>query len=194
MKNNNIGRRIHYLRKESNLTLRQLGEMLGFKGNTADVRMSQYESGNRVPKGKLLKKMADALDVSPNTIIPPDYDTVDGLMHTLFMLDDIYEFTPEMNLRDNCIILHLNNQLEDKALQNEVLQASSIWIMATILKDYCLLTYNDYQRWKHNYPNINLFELGFGRKVDLETVLRTYQAFLNDQDDTSHDDNQPDAL
>ena len=111
MKNNNIGRRIHYLRKESNLTLRQLGEMLGFKGNTADVRMSQYESGNRVPKGKLLKKMADALDVSPNTIIPPDYDTVDGLMHTLFMLDDIYEFTPEMNLRDNCIILHLNNQL-----------------------------------------------------------------------------------
>lgn len=194
MKNNNIGRRIHYLRKESNLTLRQLGEMLGFKGNTADVRMSQYESGNRVPKGKLLKKMADALDVSPNTIIPPDYDTVDGLMHTLFMLDDIYEFTPEMNLRDNCIILHLNNQLEDKALQNEVLQASSIWIMATILKDYCLLTYNDYQRWKHNYPNINLFELVFGRKVDLETVLRTYQAFLNDQDDTSHDDNQPDAL
>ena len=194
MKNNNIGRRIHYLRKESNLTLRQLGEMLGFKGNTADVRMSQYESGNRVPKGKLLKKMADALDVSPNTIIPPDYDTVDGLMHTLFMLDDIYEFTPEMNLRDNCIILHLNNQLEDKALQNEVLQASSIWIMATILKDYYLLTYNDYQRWKHNYPNINLFELVFGRKVDLETVLRTYQAFLNDQDDTSHDDNQPDAL
>ena len=194
MKNNNIGRRIHYLRKEANLTMRQLGEMLGFKGNTADVRMSQYESGNRVPKGKLLKKMADALDVSPNTIIPPDYDTVDGLMHTLFMLDDIYEFTPEMNLRDNCIILHLNNQLEDKALQNEVLQASSIWIMATILKDYCLLTYNDYQRWKHNYPNINLFELVFGRKVDLETVLRTYQAFLNDQDDTSHDDNQPDAL
>lgn len=194
MKNNNIGRRIHYLRKESNLTLRQLGEMLGFKGNTADVRMSQYESGNRVPKGKLLKKMADALDVSPNTIIPPDYDTVDGLMHTLFMLDDIYEFTPEMNLRDNCIILHLNNHLEDKALQDEVLRASSIWIMATILKDYCLLTYNDYQRWKHNYPNINLFELVFGRKVDLETVLRTYQAFLNDQDDTSHDDNQPDAL
>ena len=194
MKNNNIGRRIHYLRKEANLTMRQLGEMLGFKGNTADVRMSQYESGNRVPKGKLLKKMADALDVSPNTIIPPDYDTVDGLMHTLFMLDDIYEFTPEMNLRDNCIILHLNNQLEDKALQNEVLQASSIWIMATILKDYCLLTYNDYQRWKHNYPNINLFELVFGRKIDLETVLRTYQAFLDDQDNTSHDDNQPDAL
>ena len=194
MKNNNIGRRIHYLRKESNLTLRQLGEMLGFKGNTADVRMSQYESGNRVPKGKLLKKMADALDVSPNTIIPPDYDTIEGLMHTLFMLDDIYEFTPEMNLRDNCIILHLNNQLEDKALQNEVLQASSIWIMATILKDYCLLTYNDYQRWKHNYPNINLFELVFGRKIDLETVLRTYQAFLDDQDNTSHDDNQTDAL
>lgn len=194
MKNNNIGRRIHYLRKEANLTMRQLGEMLGFKGNTADVRMSQYESGNRVPKGKLLKKMADALDVSPNTIIPPDYDTVDGLMHTLFMLDDIYEFTPEMNLRDNCIILHLNNHLEDKALQNEVLRASSIWIMATILKDYCLLTYNDYQRWKHNYPNINLFELVFGRKIDLETVLRTYQAFLDDQDNTSHDDNQPDAL
>lgn len=50
MKNNNIGRRIHCLRKESDLTMRQLGEMIGFKGSTADVRISQYESGNRVPK------------------------------------------------------------------------------------------------------------------------------------------------
>ncbi|MGE9889157.1 helix-turn-helix domain-containing protein [Mediterraneibacter faecis] len=181
MKNNNIGRRIHCLRKESDLTMRQLGEMIGFKGSTADVRISQYESGNRVPKGKLLKKIADALDVTPETIVPPDYDTVDGLMHTLFMLDDIYEFTPEIDIKNNRINLHITSQLEDKLLQHQVLQASSMWVMANILKDYCLLSYSDYQKWKHNYPNINLFELVLGRKVDLETVFRTCQAFLDDQ-------------
>ena len=103
-------------------------------------------------------------------------------------------FGTEIDIKNNRINLHITSQLEDKLLQHQVLQASSMWVMANILKDYCLLSYSDYQKWKHNYPNINLFELVLGRKVDLETVLRTYQAFLNDQDDTSHDDNQPDAL
>ena len=90
-------------------------------------------------------------------------------------------FTPEIDIKNNRVNLHITSQLEDKLLQHQVLQASSMWVMANILKDYCLLSYSDYQKWKHNYPNINLFELVLGRKVDLETVFRTCQAFLDDQ-------------
>ena len=45
-----IGQRIKYFRNRIGMTQKQLGEKLGFKGKTSDVRMAQYESEARVPK------------------------------------------------------------------------------------------------------------------------------------------------
>ena len=49
-----IGKRIKYIRSLRGLTLKELGEALGFKGKTSDVRVAQYESDTRVPKDDLL--------------------------------------------------------------------------------------------------------------------------------------------
>ena len=49
-----IGQRIKYFRNRIGMTQKQLGEQLGFKGKTSDVRMAQYESEARVPKICLL--------------------------------------------------------------------------------------------------------------------------------------------
>ena len=85
-----IGQRIKFFRKRKGMTQKQLGELLGFKGRTSDVRMAQYESEARVPKQDLVNMMADILGVAPKALTVPDIDTHFGLLHTLFAMEDMY--------------------------------------------------------------------------------------------------------
>lgn len=85
-----IGQRIKYFRNRIGMTQKQLGEQLGFKGKTSDVRMAQYESEARVPKIDLVKQMSLIFDINTHALTVPDIDTHIGLMHTLFALEDMY--------------------------------------------------------------------------------------------------------
>ena len=82
-----IGKRIKFFRKRNRLTMKALGMFVGFKENSADVRIAQYESDKKRPRRKLIKGLADALGVVPEAITVPDIDTPIGLMHTLFALE-----------------------------------------------------------------------------------------------------------
>ena len=88
-----IGERIRTFRNLRNMTLRWLGMAVGFPEKTADIRMAQYEKGTRTPKEDLTNKLAEVLDVSPRALDVPDIDSKEGLMHTLFALEDIYGLT-----------------------------------------------------------------------------------------------------
>ena len=70
-----IGQRIKYFRNRIGMTQKQLGEKLGFKGKTSDVRMAQYESEARVPKIDLVKQMSQIFDVNTHALTVPDIDT-----------------------------------------------------------------------------------------------------------------------
>lgn len=85
-----IGKRIRFIRKKRNMTMKHLGKAAGLPENSADIRIAQYESGTRTPKADLLRKIADVLDVSPDALSVPDLDNVIGVMHTLFVLEDLY--------------------------------------------------------------------------------------------------------
>ena len=74
------------------MTMKHLGKAAGLPENSADIRIAQYESGTRTPKADLLRKIADVLEVSPNALSVPDLDNVIGVMHTLFILEDLYSF------------------------------------------------------------------------------------------------------
>lgn len=87
-----IGKRIRFIRKKRNMTMKHLGKAAGLPENSADIRIAQYESGTRTPKADLLRKIADVLEVSPNALSVPDLDNVIGVMHTLFILEDLYSF------------------------------------------------------------------------------------------------------
>lgn len=87
-----IGKRIRFIRKKRNMTMKYLGMAVGLPENNADIRISQYESGTRTPKDDLLFKIANELGVSPDTFSVPDLDTISGVMHTLFILEDLYSF------------------------------------------------------------------------------------------------------
>jgi transcriptional regulator with XRE-family HTH domain len=86
-----VGDRIKRARILRNLTQKQLGLEVGFEENTADVRIAQYESGTRNPKGEMLGKLAWALDVNVDYLYEPtDYYTFHNVMFALFELDELY--------------------------------------------------------------------------------------------------------
>ena len=46
-----IGERIHFFRTLRGMTQKYLGMAVGFPERSADVRLAQYETGTRTPKG-----------------------------------------------------------------------------------------------------------------------------------------------
>lgn len=88
-----IGERIHFFRIMRGMTQKYLGMTVGFPEKSADVRLAQYETGSRKPKAELTAALAQILGVSPQALDIPDIDSYIGLMHTLFVLEDIYGLT-----------------------------------------------------------------------------------------------------
>ena len=54
----------------------------------AGNRIAQYESGFRVPKEDMVKKIAAALNVAECALLEPDTGNLEGIMETLFWLDE----------------------------------------------------------------------------------------------------------
>ncbi len=85
-----IAERIYFFRLMKNITQKALGIACGFPEKNADVRIAQYESGDRTPKADVVESLARVLEVSPKALDVPDIDSYTGLMHTLFALEDRY--------------------------------------------------------------------------------------------------------
>ena len=64
-------KKIKHLRNKNYLTQKQLGLALGFSENCADIRIAQYESGERMPREDILRKMAKIFNVPLEILIVP---------------------------------------------------------------------------------------------------------------------------
>ncbi|MDO5399177.1 MAG: helix-turn-helix transcriptional regulator [bacterium] len=104
------GKRIRFIRNLRNMTLKQLGMAAGFPEENADIRIAQYESGTRKPKDKILNRIAAALDVSSDALVPNIENGI-GVMHTLFALEDMYGLKVEMHDGIPCIYPDKNSKL-----------------------------------------------------------------------------------
>ena len=143
-----IGERIRFIRNLRGMTQKYLGMMVGFSEKTADVRMAQYETGARTPKADLTAELARVLDVSPRALDVPDIDSYDGLMHTLFTLEDRYGLTIET--RDGEVLFHFDPRKgQDAARISEMVYA---W--APVMEKYRNgeITKEEYDNWRYNYP------------------------------------------
>ena len=85
-----IGERIRFIRNLRGMTQKWLGMAVGFPEKTADIRIAQYESGTRTPKADLTNKLAEVLEVAPEALDIPNIENYNGIMHTLFALEDIW--------------------------------------------------------------------------------------------------------
>ena len=83
-----LGARIRKIRMFRKLTQKELGRRLGYGENSADVRIAQYESGQRTPKQETLIRIAEILEVDVRNFLSPGIATMDELMETLFWMDE----------------------------------------------------------------------------------------------------------
>ena len=130
-----IGKRIRYIRKNRNMTMKYLGSAVGLPESSADIRISQYESGTRTPKDELLFKIANELGVSPETLSVPDLDSISGVMHTLFILEDLYSFRFSL---ENCTSDKLNQAIHEWQRKYERYSKGEI-------------SREQYDDWRYNY-------------------------------------------
>ena len=157
-----IGKRIKFFRKRNRLTMKALGMFVGFKENSADVRIAQYESDKKRPRRKLLKGLADALGVVPEAITVPDIDTPIGLMHTLFALEDMYGLTIHTSYGRPCLCVLSQAEPREMDLQ-EYLEE---WCTVKMDLLHGRITKTEYDDWRYNYPRIE-------RKIVDNTVKYT---------------------
>lgn len=144
-----FGERVHYFREMRGMTQKQLGIAAGLPEKSADVRMAQYETGNRTPKADLTAALALALQVSPQALRVPDIGSYTGLMHTLFALEDLYGL--EVTELDGETVLRVNvRKGKDAARLHEMLceweEISQKYASGTITKE-------EYNQWRYQYPN-----------------------------------------
>lgn len=79
-----IGRRIKTIREAREMTQAELGMLIGLDQN----RVLQYEKGRRKPKLPLLKKIAEALEVSIIALMEPTFEDHICTMHALFQMEE----------------------------------------------------------------------------------------------------------
>ena len=79
------------------MTQRELGILMGYPDNSADVRIAQYELNYRVPKKETVKKLSEILRVSPAVFSQTICGSFDDLLQSMYWLSlmkgggDIYE-------------------------------------------------------------------------------------------------------
>ncbi len=65
------GYRLKSLRKSRGMTQQELGLAVGFSPTSADVRIAQYESGSRLPKADISRKIAQAMGIEEMLLTTP---------------------------------------------------------------------------------------------------------------------------
>lgn len=142
-----ISKRIRFFRKLRGMTQKRLGLAVGFPEKTADVRVAQYEIDARGPKAALRERFAAALDVSVNALAIPDVETPAGLMHTLFVLEDIYGFQIVDSPEGLC--LRLNEPALPRCGQLRL--ALQTWYTFRLEMEAGILPKTEYDQWRYNY-------------------------------------------
>lgn len=142
-----IGERIRFIRNLRGMTQKYLGIAVGFQEKTADIRMAQYESGTRTPKADLTNTLSKVLEVSPLALSVPDIDSEQGLMHTLFALEDLYGIKAEQT--ENGVSLNFENC---KMASASVLKMLSVWAAEAEKYRNGEISKDQYDEWRYNFP------------------------------------------
>lgn len=136
-----IGDRIKFFRKLRGLTQKELGVMAGLNDKTADIRISQYESGLRSPKENLLNRLAYILGVLPEALNVTNIESYTEVMQILFALEDLYGL--KIGREGYDYVIRLNKKHKEYPVMREMFKA---WY------DEAARSYKgDYDDWRYNF-------------------------------------------
>ena len=143
-----ISERIRFIRKKRGITCKELGQRIGFPDHSADVRISQYESGSRTPKREILEKIASVLEVSPEALSVPGLDGEAEALFSLFAMEDIYGFKI---CRSGS---HLYLILGDTGASNGQLQEMLLkWSCYAELLNTGKISKQEYDQWRYSFSS-----------------------------------------
>ena len=174
-----IGERIRFMRNLRGMTQKYLGVQVGFPEKTADIRMAQYESGTRSPKADITNELADVLNVSPQALAVPDIDSYDGLMHTLFAMEDIYGIC--IDCVNGELVLRLDK--EKGASYSTLFQMFAGWQEQAEKLRNGEITKEEYDQWRYNYPKY-VSDPGVAKIPSQElsdSMVEAFRDFLKDK-------------
>ena len=133
------------------MTMKELGNRLGFSEKTADVRIAQYETAKRLPKADTTEKLAAIFNVSPEALNVPDIDSYIGLTHTLFTLEDIYGLT--VSEADGEVCLKVNKDKGREAYELlKMLYAGKEQADKLSSEE---ISREEYDNWRYHYPEFD---------------------------------------
>ena len=147
-----IGERIRFFRNLCGMTQKYLGHVVGFPEKTADIRMAQYESGSRTPKADLTNNLANVFGVSTSALTVTDIDSYNGLMHTLFALEDLYGL--KITELDGEVCLHLDKGMGANYIT--MFEMFTAWKEQAEKLKIGEISKEEYDNWRYNYPASNV--------------------------------------
>ncbi|WP_304269480.1 helix-turn-helix domain-containing protein [Phascolarctobacterium succinatutens] len=185
---NNIGERIAFFRRAYNYTQRDLGKLLGFSDKTCDVRVAQYESGDRIPKYDMLEKIAKVFNISPGTLDIPNINYWARRMQIFFAMEDKYG--SEIKKIDGEYYLRIEKTYPDEpvitGVRNAVLQE---WVDIYTALQEGKISKCEYDYWRYNYPQQGHYNYITFRRDYIEEVAtypEKYFSLLNLQQDVQN--------
>jgi len=128
------------------MTQKELGIEIGYSESTADVRIAQYESGERSPGQDTIDGIAAVFGISPMALMVPDM-TMNQTMHVLFALEDRLNF--ELAVYDDSI--HL--VFRESKVSTEVLYRMLCWMVKNGERRDPLIGGDFYDAWRYRYPS-----------------------------------------
>lgn len=143
----NVGDRIKRIRTLRGMTQKELGLAIGFPEKSADVRIAQYEMGNRNPKEEVIELMAKVLHVKPSAISNSNPNTYINLMYNLLDMENTFGLHIDQINGELCIRMDRSHKdyvrLFDMMLQ---------WYEERKKGDVDFESSMAYEEWKLNYP------------------------------------------
>lgn len=160
-----IGRRINFFRRLHGLTQKELGALLGFSEKSCDVRIAQYESGDRIPKEEMLCKLAAAFKISPQALQVPELGSWIQRMHIFFAMEDMYG--AKLRKIDEDYYLRIEEEDNDElvtGVRNAVLQE---WLDKRQALEQGKISKEAYDEWRYNYPQKGEYNCVTFRRDDI---------------------------
>ena len=145
-----IAERINYFRNKCGMTMKHLGQRLGYAEKSADVRVAQYESGNRKPKEDTIHALAEIFNVAPAALDVPDIDSYIGIMHTLFVLEDQYDLSAD--LIDGEPVLRFGTDIKKRDFLWNLFTS---WAAEAARYRAGEISEEDYNAWRYHYPKFD---------------------------------------
>ena len=145
-----IAERINYFRNKCGMTMKYLGQRLGYAEKSADDRVAQYEAGNRKPKEDTINALAEIFDVAPAALDVPDIDSYIGIMHTLFVLEDQYDLSAD--LIDGEPVLRFGTDIKKRDFLWNLFTS---WAAEAARYRAGEISEEEYNAWRYHYPKFD---------------------------------------